>query len=167
MVQWLKSSALNCGAVKEQQLRDGEKELSAEVKKLLRLRQRANKALNNSARFGAIPFTKAEEKLLGQEGLSHVWRPPWVQCRQQNCTGQEVPQRQAVAVARTYAAPTTICAFWQVGVSTSLHATRSSTEASPSPRRTRSASRSSARRWWSTTFTANLASFRSCRTSAL
>ena len=59
VVQWLKSSALNCGAVKEQQLRDGQKELSAEVKKLLRLRQRANKAVNNSARFGAIPLTKA------------------------------------------------------------------------------------------------------------
>ena len=100
VVEWLKSSARNCGSVKEQQLCDGQKELSAEVKKLLRLRLRANKSVNNSARFGAIPLTKAEEKLLGQEGLSHVWRPPWVHCWHLICDlpcGQDVPLWRAAA----------------------------------------------------------------------
>ena len=100
LVEWLKSSARNCGAVKEQQLHGGEKELSAEVKKLLQLRLRANKSVNNSARFGAIPLTNAEEKLLGQEGLSHVWRLPWVHCWHLICDlpcGQEVPLWRSAA----------------------------------------------------------------------
>lgn len=75
LVEWCKASARNAACVKEQQGR-GEKELSAEIRKLLKVRAEMNKRVKNSVKLGTEPLTAAETSFLqrGSGGcVGHVW----------------------------------------------------------------------------------------------